>query len=35
MGPNIWPVLYAHIHQSLSKVIFFLFDEDVIVVIII
>ncbi len=32
MGLNFWPVLYVHIHQILSKVIYFLFDEDVIVV---
>ncbi len=35
MGPNFWPVLYAHIHQTLCKVISFLFDEDVIVVVVI
>ncbi len=28
MGPNFWPVLYAHINQTLSKLIFFLFDDD-------
>ncbi len=28
MGPNFWPVLYAHINQTLSKVISLLFDED-------
>ncbi len=33
MGPDFWPVLYAHINQTLSKVISLLFDEDVIVVI--
>ncbi len=35
MDPNFWPVLYVHIHHNLSKVISFLFDEDVIVVVII
>ncbi len=33
MGPNFWPVLYVHTNQTLSKVISFLFDEDVIVII--
>ncbi len=32
MGPNFWPVLYAHINQTLSKLIFLLFDEDVVVI---
>ncbi len=27
-GSKLWPVLYAHINQTLSKLIFFLFDED-------
>ncbi len=30
MGPDFWPVLYAHINQTLISL---LFDEDVIVVI--
>ncbi len=31
MGPNVWPILYVRIHQ---KVIYFLFEEDEIVVMI-
>ncbi len=34
MGPNSCQVLYVHINQTLSKVIYFLFDEDFIVIII-
>ncbi len=34
MGSNFWLVLYVHINQNVSKVISFLFDEDVIVIII-
>ncbi len=35
MDPNFWPVLYVHIHHTLSKVISFLFDEDVVVVVVV
>ncbi len=31
MGPNFWPVLYAHINQTLSKLISLLFDDVVII----
>ncbi len=30
MCPNFWPVLYIHIDQTLSKVIYFLFVAVVI-----